>query len=97
MHSVVGETEILKGDAKKSKVPKSIFGDWRYGPDISDEQFEILQTFICNVYKHKGERVKLLRDKLPSSRQVKLEAKSIPPCFDSLQLHFRKAAYQSHI
>lgn len=57
-------------------------------PGISDEQLEIMQTFICYVHRH---RVNLLRYKLYSSIQEKRL------WFDCLQLHFRRAAYQSHI
>ena len=39
---------------------------------------------ISDIYQYKGNRVKLLSYKLYSSRQRKLEAKSIPPYFDSL-------------
>ena len=52
--------------------------------------------FVLSI-KHKGNRVNLLRYKLYFSRQRKLEAKSISPCFDSLKLHSRRAVYQSHI
>ena len=66
-------------------------------PVVSDHQIDILQSFVCDVYGHKGENINLLRYKLYSSRQGKLEARSIPPCLDSLQLHSRRAAYQSHV
>ena len=65
--------------------------------DIPEEHLEILQKFICDVYGHKGDRVNLLRYKLYSITQGKLEAKSILPCFDRLQLHSRRAAYLSYI
>lgn len=66
-------------------------------PHTSDAQLEILEKFICDIYGHKGESTNLLRYKLYSSRHGKLEAKSIPPCFDSLQLHSSRATYQTHI
>ena len=64
---------------------------------ISEEQMKVLQEFICDMYCHKGDSTNLLRYKLYSSRQGKLEAKSIPPCKDSLQLHSARAAYQTYI
>ena len=63
---------------------------------VSDEQLEWVQVFVCDVYGHKGKDVNLLRYKLYSSRQRKLEAHSIPPCLDSLHLHSR-VAYQAFV
>ena len=37
-------------------------------PDISDKLFEILQTLICDVYGHKGDRVNLRSHKLYSKK-----------------------------
>ena len=70
------------------------FGDV---PTVSDEQLEWVQAFVCDVYGHKGKDVNLLRYKLYSSRQGKLETHSIPPCLDSLHLHSRRAAYQTFV
>ena len=58
---------------------------------------EVLPVFTCDMHGHKGDSTNLLRYKLYSSRQGKLEAKSIPPCQDNLQLHSTRAAYQTYI
>ena len=49
------------------------------------------------MYGRKGEDVNLLRYKMYSSKQGKLEARCIPPCLDSLMFHLRLASYQAHV
>ena len=46
---------------------------------VSDEQLEWVQVFVCDVYGDKGKDVNLLRYKLYSLRQGRLEAHSIHP------------------
>ena len=68
------------------------FSEIRHNPDISDDQLEVLQTCIYDAYVHKSDGVKLLRYKLCSSRQGKVEAASIPSWFDKLELQSKRAA-----
>ena len=55
--------------------------------DLTEEQLDVLQEFVCDIYGHKGTSTNDLRFKLYCSKQGKLEAKSILPCLDSLKLH----------
>ena len=73
------------------------FSAFGHVPTVSDQQLEWIQAFVCDVYGHKGKDVNLLRYKLYSSRQGKLEAHSIPPCLDSFHLHSRRAACQTFV
>ena len=77
---VKGKLKSLKLIPKNQKYMNELSGI-RNNPDISDEQLKILQTFLCDVYGHEGDRVNLLTCLLYSLRQGKLEAKLITPCF----------------
>ena len=52
---------------------------------------------VCDLYGYKGESSSTLRYRLYSSKQGRLEAKNIPPCFDNLRLHSSRAIYQSFV
>ena len=65
--------------------------------DLTEEQLDVLQEFVCDIYGHKGTCTNDLRFKLYCSKQGKLEAKSIPPCLDSLKLHSRRATFQAFV
>ena len=75
----------------------SEFADIGSGQDISNEQLEILQTFICDLYGLKDDRVNLLIYYMSSPRQGEPEAKSIPACFERLQLQTRRKPCQSYV
>ena len=53
--------------------------------DVTEEQLDVLQEFFCDICGHKGTSTNDMRFKLYCSKQGKLEAKSIPPCLDSLK------------
>ena len=96
-----GKLKPLKVMLKNQKYINK-FSEIRDDPEISNNQLEILQIFILQIFiydvcGHKGDRVNLVKYKLYSSKQGKVEAKFIPPSFYSLQLHSRRAVYQSHI
>ena len=65
--------------------------------DLTEEQLDVLQEFVCDIYGHKGTSTNDLRFKLYCSKQGKLEAKSILPCLDSLKLHSRRATLQAFV
>ena len=54
-----GKLKLLKVMLKKPRY-LSEFADIGSDPDISNEQLEILQTFICDLYGLKDDRVNLL-------------------------------------
>ena len=47
-------------------------------PEILESNFQILKQFVCDMYGHVCDSTDMLRYRLYSSRQGKLEAKSIP-------------------
>ena len=65
--------------------------------DVTEEQLDVLQEFFCDIYGHKGTSTNDIRFKLYCSKQGQLEAKSIPPCLDSLKLHSRRATFQAFV
>ena len=107
MHALTGcdTTSSISGKGKVMSVKVMLknqsyieeftaFGDV---PTVSDEQLEWVQAFVCDVYGHEGKDVNLVKYKLYSSRQGKLEAHSISPCLDTLHVHSRIAAYQTFV
>ena len=65
--------------------------------ELSDDHFEIVQKFVCELYGHKEENTNIVRYKLYAAKQGKLDPKSLPPCSDSLKLHTERALYQAFI
>ena len=65
--------------------------------DLTEEQLDVLQEFVCDIYGHKSTCTNDLRFKLYCSKQGKLEAKSIPLCLDCLKLHSRRASFQAFV
>ena len=66
-------------------------------PTLSDVHLKELEKFVCDLYGRKDGDTNTVRYKIYSSRQGKLEAKSIPPCHDSLKFHAYRATYQAFI
>ena len=52
-----GKLKPLKVKLKSQKYINKFF-EIKDDPYILDEQLEILQIFICDVYGHKGDRIK---------------------------------------
>ena len=75
----------------------SLFSSFGNEPSLSETQHTTLQQFVCNLYGHTEESTDVVRYKLYSARQGRLEAKCLPPCSDSLSLHANRACYQAYI
>ena len=60
-------------------------------PHLEDDELNVLQQFVCDIYGHKADNTNTLRYRLYSSKQGRLEAKNIPPCLASLKLHASRA------
>ena len=64
---------------------------------MSDDLLLKTQQFICEMYGHKGDDVNKVRYKLYAAKKGRVDPRLIPPCFDSLKIHFARAMYQVHI
>ena len=91
-----------KGKAKPVKLMLkensyiNLFNSFDNEPPPSEAQHCGLQQFVCDLYGHKEESTDVVRYKLYSARQRRLEAKCLLPFSDSLSLH-AKACYQAYI
>lgn len=91
-----GKVKPLKIMLRK-KLYIDVFSEFGNQPEMTDDEFSVLKKFVCDLYGHVNESTDKVRYLMYSSRQGKMEAKSIPPCSDSLQLHASRACYQSFI
>ena len=66
-------------------------------PDLSEDLFEIVQQFVCEIYGYKEKNTNIVRYKLYAAKQGHLDPKSIPPCSDSLRMHAARATYQVYV
>ena len=62
--------------------------------NIEDDNLLRLERFVCDLYSSKLDGVNLLRYKMYCANQGKIDAKNLPPCFDSLKHHSMRANYQ---
>ena len=53
--------------------------------NIEDDNLLKLERFVCDLYDSKLDAVNLLRYKKYCANQGKIDAKNLPPCFDSLK------------
>jgi len=63
---------------------------------ISTTIFDAIKEFVCELYDHKDFSTDNVRRSLTNQCMDYLEAEAIPPCTDSLHLHFSRANYQTH-
>ena len=75
----------------------SLFNSFGNEPSISEAQRHGLQHFVCDLYGHKDYSTDVIRHKLYSARERRLEAKCLPQSLDSLSLHVSKACCQDYI
>ena len=92
-----------KGKAKPVKLMLkenwyiTLFNSFGNEPSLSEAQQSGLQQFVCEMYGYKEDSTGVVRYKLHSARQRRLEAKCLPSCSDSLSLHANRACYQAYI
>ena len=61
----------------------NLFSSFGNKPSLSEAQHRVLQQFVCDLYGHKEDSTDVVRYKLYSARQGRLEAKCLPPCSDT--------------
>ena len=91
-----GKVKPLKVLLKNSDYINA-FAEIGNAPGLEGDQLNVIEQFVCDIYGHKGCSTNSLRYKIYCSKQGKLEAKSIPPCLDSLKLHASRANYQAFV
>ena len=92
-----------KGKVKPVKVMMSnesylnMFASFGNEPKLSEDQFLVIQKFVCHLYGHQDQYTNMVRYKMYAAKHGHLDPKSIPPCADSLRQHSLCALYQVHI
>ena len=74
-----------------------LFATFGEKPGVLDYELKQIEGFVCELYGHKEDNVNDVRYKMYSSTHGRLEARSIPPCINSLKLHASRASYQINI
>ena len=64
---------------------------------LSEELFQALEAFVCNLYCKKVNDVNILRYELHCSKGGGVEPEALPPCMSSLKLHALRANYQAAV
>ena len=75
----------------------SLFTSFGNEPSLFEAQHHSCQQFVYDLHGHKDDSTDVTQYKLYSARQQRLEAKCLPPCWNSLSLHVNKACYQDYI
>ena len=74
-----------------------MFASFGNEPELSKDQFLVMQKFICHLYGHQDQDTNMVRYKMYSAKHGHLDPKPIPPCADSLRQHSLHTLYQVHI
>ena len=87
--------KILLRDEKFKEAFASLGNSW----DISNELFNVIQDFTCQIYcrNTKISKVNELRYQMFRSRSGEIESGQLPPCEDALRQHTLRANYQAAI
>jgi hypothetical protein len=65
---------------------------------ITESLFEIIQSFVCHMYGSKGnDSNDEVRYRMYCRSGGKVSCEQLPPCYDVLQLHTKRANYQARI
>ncbi len=75
----------------------NLFATFGSSPELTEDQFQQIQTFVCDLYGHHDDDINTVRYKMYAAKHGHLDPKSIPPCADSLRQHSMRASYQVYI
>jgi len=54
----------------------------RDAPELTEAQFNTIQSFVCDMYGHKDTNTNNVRYKMYAAKHGNLDPKMIPPCAD---------------
>ena len=92
-----GKAKPFKLMAKKKEYVK-LFSRLGETPDVTEDIHENIQKFVCDMHgRCEDSSTDYVRYKLCTAKQGQAEAKSLPPCSDSLSLHTMRTAYQIYV
>ena len=91
-----GKVKPLKTMMKEDQYI-NLFATFGDAPELTEAQFNTIQSFVCDMYGHKDTNTNNVRYKMYAAKHGHLDPKMIPPCADSLRQHSLRACYQVYI